>query len=80
MKSAISPRWADPGGMRKQSPAASSVQHMLGKVNSSKARRPYVSMVHTAGHANRKLTMPKPHEANRAPVTLAPASAKMVDE
>ena len=53
---------------------------MFGKVKSNSARRPNVSMVHTAGHANKKLIAPKPQEARRAPVTLAPALAKTVEE
>lgn len=38
-------------GILKQNAAASSVQAMLGKVTSSRARRPKVSMVGTAGQA-----------------------------
>jgi hypothetical protein len=36
-------------------------------------------MVYTAGHANTKLTSPKPHDAMSACVTVAPALLKMVE-
>jgi hypothetical protein len=47
-------------------------------VKSRRARRPYVSIVYTAGQANKKLIAPNPHEARSACVALAPASTKMV--
>jgi hypothetical protein len=47
-------------------PAAKRVQAMLGKVASSKDRRPNVSMVKMAGKAKTKLTAPNPSEAKRA--------------
>lgn len=43
-------------------------------------RRPKVSIVQTAGHANMKLIRPKPKEARRAPIIVAPAFLKMVEE
>jgi hypothetical protein len=61
-------------------PAASSVQNMFGNVNKSNPRRPNVSIVQTAGQANKKLTSPNPNEAKRAPFSVAPASLKMVEE
>jgi hypothetical protein len=48
-------------------------------VKRSKARRPNVSIVQTAGHAKRKLMRPKPHDARRAPVMVAPAFLKIVE-
>jgi len=53
---------------------------MLGKVKSRSPRRPNVSMVHTAGQANAKLTRPKPNDPNNAFVIEAPASLRIVDE
>lgn len=52
---------------------------MLGNVKRRRARRPKVSIVHTAGQANAKLTRPKPHEKKRDLVTLAPALLKSVE-
>ena len=52
---------------------------MLGKVKRSKARRPNVSIVQTAGQAKMKLMSPKPHDAKRALVGLAPALEKIVE-
>lgn len=66
--------------MKKHMPAARSVQNMLGKVNSSRPRRPKVSIVQTAGHAKTKLTRPKPNDASSAVMLLAPALEKMVEE
>jgi hypothetical protein len=81
MKKATMPRCAElVSGMKKHMPAASKLQHMLGNVKRSSPRRPKVSIVHTAGHANKKLTAPKPKEARSAPMLLAPESLKMVDE
>jgi hypothetical protein len=53
---------------------------MLGKVKSSRVRRPNVSIVQTAGQANKKLMAPKPKDASRAPILLAPAEAKILLE
>lgn len=39
-------------------------EHSLGKVNSSKARLPNVSMVQTAGQAKTKLIKPNPQDAS----------------
>jgi hypothetical protein len=61
-------------------PAANNVQNIFGNVNKSNPRRPKVSIVHTAGHAKRKLTRPKPKEASKACFSVAPPSLKIVDE
>lgn len=52
MKSASTGRWAELEiGILKQNAAANRVQVILGKVTSSRARRPKVSIVGTAGQA-----------------------------
>lgn len=43
-------------------------------------RRPKVSIVQTAGHAKMKLMSPKPKEARSAPISVAPAFLKIVEE
>jgi hypothetical protein len=53
---------------------------MFGKVKSRRPRRPKVSIVQTAGQANRKLTRPKPKEAISASFSDAPPSLKIVLE
>lgn len=53
---------------------------MLGKVKRRRDRRPKVSMVKNAGNANTKLTRPKPKDAIRAFVGVAPACWKIVEE
>lgn len=53
---------------------------MFGKVKRRSVRLPNVSIVQTAGQANAKLMIPKPHEARRAVVTVAPDLTKTVDE
>ena len=53
---------------------------MFGKVKSRSERRPNVSIVHIAGKAKMKLTMPKPNEAISALKSDIPASLKMVVE
>jgi hypothetical protein len=53
---------------------------MFGKVASKSQRRPNLSIVQTAGQAKRKLTRPKPQEARRAWILLAPASWNTVEE
>jgi hypothetical protein len=50
----------------------------FGNVNSKSVRRPNVSIVQMAGHANTKLTRPKPQDTSNALVTLAPAFWKIV--
>ena len=67
-------------GIKKQKPAANKVQAICGKVKSSSARRPQVSMVQTAGQAKTKLTAPKPQEARSASRLVAPALTKTVEE
>jgi hypothetical protein len=49
---------------------------MLGKVKSSRLRRPKVSMVQTAGKAKTQLTRPNPKEAISASFWVYPASEK----
>lgn len=66
--------------IKAQRPAARSDQAMLGKVNSNRARRPNVSIVHNAGKAKRKLISPKPKEAQRACMAVNPEFLKMVVE
>lgn len=61
-------------------PAANNVQNMFGKVKSNSPRRPNVSIVQTAGHANKKLTRPNPNEAIKASFSVAPPSLKIVEE
>lgn len=81
MKNAIMPKCAGLlSGIKLHIPAASRDQAMLGKVKSSKVRRPKVSMVQIAGQAKTKLTRPKPKEAMRASASLAPARRKTVEE
>jgi hypothetical protein len=53
---------------------------MFGNVKRRSPRRPNVSIVHTAGQAKMKLTRPKPKEAMRASLLLAPPCLKMVLE
>ena len=67
-------------GMKYAMPAASKVHAIFGNVKRSKPRRPKVSMVQTAGHANAKFTRPKPKEARSDPWRLAPEFEKMVEE
>jgi hypothetical protein len=66
--------------IQKENPAARSVQHICGKVKSSKPRRPNVSIAHTAGQAKTKLIRPNPKEARSASMLDAPASWKIVEE
>jgi len=66
--------------MRAKRPAASSDQAILGNVKSNKARRPKVSIVHSAGKAKRKLMRPNPNEAHRAWWEVKPEFLKMVEE
>ena len=80
-KVAISARCAElPSGMKKHMPAMRSIAIMNGKVARSRLRRPNESMRRTDGIAKIKLTAPKAKLINRAAVTEAPASAKMLDE
>jgi hypothetical protein len=80
MNSAIKPKCAlFSSGIQKHIPAASRVQAICGKVKRRRDLLPKVSIVQIAGHANRKLTSPKPHDANNAPVTEAPASLNTVE-
>lgn len=58
----------------------SNISAMSGNDTGSKLRRPNVSIVHTAGPANTKLTAPKPKEARIADVWLNPPSTKMFEE
>jgi hypothetical protein len=77
----MSPRWAlEELGISEQRPTAKRLHAMFGNVNSNKLRRPYVSIVQIAGQAKMKLIRPKPNEANRAVLGVAPASKKIVDE
>lgn len=43
-------------------------------------RRPNVSIVQTAGQAKMKFISPKPKEARRAPMMVAPAFLNIVEE
>lgn len=51
-----------------------------GKVVSKRLRRPKVSMVYTAGMANKKLMMPKPRLARRAEILENPEFTKITEE
>lgn len=53
---------------------------MFGNVKSSNERRPKVSIVHTAGHANAKFTKPNPQENRRDESVPKPACEKIVEE
>ena len=78
---AISPRCALlSSGMKKENPVPRRVHAICGNVKSSSVRRPKVSMVHIAGKAKMKLTIPNPKDARRAFMVDAPASAKTVEE
>lgn len=53
---------------------------MNGKVVSKRLRRPKVSIVYTAGMANKKLMMPNPMLARRAAMWENPESTKITEE
>ena len=76
----MSARWAlFELDIREQSPTASILQAMLGKVNKSNARLPKVSMVQIAGKAKMKLMSPNPQDAQNAFSSDAPAFLKTVE-
>jgi hypothetical protein len=67
-------------GSQKLPLASAMVTAMGGSVQSSSQRRPYRSMVHTAGKAPKKLTRPNTTLAQFAIRELPPEEAKMVEE
>jgi hypothetical protein len=64
--------------IRRQQPATSRLHAIFGKVNSSRPRRPNLSIDHTAGHAKAKLVSPKPQDSRSESVSLKPAEEKIV--
>lgn len=53
---------------------------MRGNVVSKRLRRPKVSIVYTAGIANKKLMMPKPRLARRAAISVNPELENITEE
>lgn len=66
--------------IQNENPVNSRNNDMRGKVVSKRLRRPKVSIVYTAGMANKKLMMPKPRLARRAEILVNPDSAKITEE
>lgn len=65
-------------GMRKQSPVNNRLSDMNGNENNRRGLLPNLSIVKRPGSAPKKLSMPKPHEANNALILEKPAWVNIV--
>lgn len=61
-----------PVGIQNEKPVKKRQSDMRGKVKSRRLRRPKLSIVKTAGRANRKLMIPKPSDAIKAALREKP--------